>query len=1178
MRGGGLANLLSRYLIAKRKRALSHCVTSGGNAFRDLRCEHLESRRLLTVDGMQVLPSASAAMAGESTASDVDSAVNVRTVYSLGTTSGDATEPQRAPLVAFGAKLYGMTDAGGINNAGALFSVNDDGSDFQTLHLFGPANGPNGSNPGLTSGLTIIGSTLFGTTENGGSSSNDGTLFAIALDGSNYRVLHSFVGGASDGAIPDASPVLIGSVLYGTTSAGGASGDGTVYSINPDGSNFQIVHSFLGGPADGANPYTEIVQVGSLLYGTTAAGGANGWGAAFSMALDGSNYQVLHSFTTGGFYGPGSQLFPVGSTLYGIAVFGGTNSDGYIYSMSDDGSDYQVLHNFTGTAGDGVNPASNLTLIGSTFYGTTLYGGINSGGTIYSINADGSNYQVLHSLTTLDGQYLYGSLTVVGSTLYGLAAGGGTFGGGTLFSLGTDGSNFEVEYNLSGAMSGNSADGSTPRAALVADGSTLFGTTSNGINGNGATVFAVADDGTSFRVLHVFSSSQGSEPVGTLILVGQTLYGEAAGSFSGSNGLVFSVNTDGSNFQILHWFTGGSQGQFGASGLILVGSTLYGTAGGGGNMANVVFSLNLDGSGYKTLHQFPTSFSLVPSGSITAELTLVGSTIVGTTNSGGANGDGEIFSMNLDGSDFHVLHAFAGGAADGISAMGGVTLVGDTLVGSTTSGGTDNDGTIYSLGIDGSNYHVLHSFTGGPDDGSNPQGRLLLIGATLYGTAAGGGSSGKGIAYSFEVNGATFQVLYSFNSAANPNASLTLSGSTLYGTTASGGAVGHGTVFALTGAIPPGPQVTDLLVDGTSWTPDALNALAVAGLGNGEGYEIPVGSTAQLEDLPWDNLNQVRIVFNEDVNVAEASLIVSGLSGTPLVFSAFAYDHTSHTATWTFASPISADRIKLALASTGPNAVTDVSGNLLDGDWTTGASSYPSGDGYEGGDFNFAFNVLPGDANGDGTVNVQDLAAISSGWLTAGRAGDINADGVINGQDLALLSSNWLATLPVGESSSGASVAVADSTSRAAASSSTGQSTTVAETTNSTTFVNSLPATDSSVTVAAKLPGTITGNGHVTVIPWNFVGPLRPEYRAPLTGQADPSLNAVVIDRVLSQAVGDMNNRFGARASSRTMSLVESRFAVSLNDTERNAIDGKTVGERWSSSIDDDLLVTLATG
>ena len=80
-----------------------------------------------------------------------------------------------------------------------------------------------------------------------------------------------------------------------------------------------------------------------------------------------------------------------------------------------------------------------------------------------------------------------------------------------------------------------------------------------------------------------------------------------------------------------------------------------------------------------------------------------------------------------------------------------------------------------------------------------------------------------------------------------------------------------------------------------------------------------------------------------------------------------------------------------------------------------------------GGDFNFAFNVLPGDANGDGIVNGQDLALVASNWLTAGPAGDVNADGIVNGQDLALLSSNWLATLPAGGAQASASVAGADS-------------------------------------------------------------------------------------------------------------------------------------------------------
>ena len=165
--------------------------------------------------------------------------------------------------------------------------------------------------------------------------------------------------------------------------------------------------------------------------------------------------------------------------------------------------------------------------------------------------------------------------------------------------------------------------------------------------------------------------------------------------------------------------------------------------------------------------------------------------------------------------------------------------------------------------------------------------------------------------------------------------------------------------------------------------------------------------------MPWDNLNQIRIVFSDDVNVAEGSLVVTGLSGTPLAFSGFTYDRTTHTAIWTLASPLGADRIKVDLAATGLNAVTDLAGNVLDGDWNSGASSYPSGDGSEGGDFVFAFNVLPADVNGDGIVNSQDIALTSSDWLKSAQAADLNADGIVNVQDLALLTANWLTTIPV---------------------------------------------------------------------------------------------------------------------------------------------------------------------
>ena len=58
--------------------------------------------------------------------------------------------------------------------------------------------------------------------------------------------------------------------------------------------------------------------------------------------------------------------------------------------------------------------------------------------------------------------------------------------------------------------------------------------------------------------------------------------------------------------------------------------------------------------------------------------------------------------------------------------------------------------------------------------------------------------------------------------------------------------------------------------------------------------------------------------------------------------------------------------------------------------------------------------TVTGDVNGDGIVNSQDLALISSNWLASGtgKSGDANNDGIVNSQDLALVSANWLGTAP----------------------------------------------------------------------------------------------------------------------------------------------------------------------
>ena len=59
-----------------------------------------------------------------------------------------------------------------------------------------------------------------------------------------FTALHSFSGVSTDGNYPQAALTAVGSALFGTTAQGGGYSDGTIYSINPNGSGFQLLHSF----------------------------------------------------------------------------------------------------------------------------------------------------------------------------------------------------------------------------------------------------------------------------------------------------------------------------------------------------------------------------------------------------------------------------------------------------------------------------------------------------------------------------------------------------------------------------------------------------------------------------------------------------------------------------------------------------------------------------------------------------------------------------------------------------------------------------------------------------------------------------------------------------------------------------------------------------------------------
>jgi len=322
-----------------------------------------------------------------------------------------------------GSTIYGTTQGN------TVFKMNTDGSGFQTIYSFSGGS----SGVSVLSALTLAGSKLFGEFGTGGAG-DAGGIFEVNTDGSGFQILHSFDGSGSEGAFPSGGLTMVGSTLYGTTQnagtgAVGADGGGTVFEINTDGSGFQVLHDFAGGPADRARPICDLTVIGSTLFGTTQTGGANRAGTVFSLNADGTGFQLLHSF---GAIGDGSAsyagLAAIGNTLYGTAADGGPNSfssfsGGVVFSLHSDGSGYQILHAFGPVSNSGGSlPAGDLTINGATIYGTTLHGGPGSSdGTVFSLSLDGTGFQVLHGFAgpPTDTGGPEAGVVLSGSTLYG---------------------------------------------------------------------------------------------------------------------------------------------------------------------------------------------------------------------------------------------------------------------------------------------------------------------------------------------------------------------------------------------------------------------------------------------------------------------------------------------------------------------------------------------------------------------------------------------------------------------------------------------------------------------------------------------------------------------------------------------------------------------------------------
>src|ERR1700741_4616744 len=170
--------------------------------------------------------------------------------------------------------------------------------------------------------LYFDGTFLYGTAMSGGAS-NNGTLYKIKPNGTGYLKLLDFMG-TTNGSHPYGGLISDGTYLYGTTSTGGANSRGTIFKILPNGTGYVDLLDFAGA-SNGQNPYGNLYYDGTFLYGTATSGGASNSGVLFKIKTDGSSFSKLLDFQPAT-YGSYPQGCPIsdGTYLYGMTEHGGT--------------------------------------------------------------------------------------------------------------------------------------------------------------------------------------------------------------------------------------------------------------------------------------------------------------------------------------------------------------------------------------------------------------------------------------------------------------------------------------------------------------------------------------------------------------------------------------------------------------------------------------------------------------------------------------------------------------------------------------------------------------------------------------------------------------------------------------------------------------------------------------
>src|ERR1022692_2841449 len=305
-----------------------------------------------------------------------------------------------------------------------------------------------------------------------------------------FTTLVSFTG--ANGNLPFMENLVQGKngSLYGTTTYGGTSGNGTIFKVTPTGT-LTTIYNFANTP-DGANPDAGLVLgTDGKFYGTTYQGGTSGLGTVFKITSLGT-LTILHSFAgTDGELPTCALVEGTDGKFYGTTEAGGSHVPPYgtVFKITSLGT-FTSLHSFTGADGQGPEAALVQGSNGN-YYGTTAGGGASNLGTVFKITPTGT-LTPLHSFDVTDGyEPVAGLIQATDGNFYGTTYSGGTYGEGNIFEM-TSGGTVTSLHSFSGGDGGT--DGDYPSGGLVQQTNGAFFGTTGGVGSGGlGTVFSLSE-------------------------------------------------------------------------------------------------------------------------------------------------------------------------------------------------------------------------------------------------------------------------------------------------------------------------------------------------------------------------------------------------------------------------------------------------------------------------------------------------------------------------------------------------------------------------------------------------------------------------------------------------------------------------------------------------------------